>query len=76
MVLHFEVAEVRRTLGAIADDDHFDLGHNEAVAAAMLAHAFVQVREAPQVFDFFVVAFDAHAGVPAVEGLDEPDDAA
>ena len=42
----------------------------------MLAHAAVQVREAAEVGDALVVAFDAHGGVPAVEGLDEPDDAA
>ena len=74
--LHLEVAKVRRALGAVAGDEQLDLGQDEAVAAAVVAHALVQVGEAAEVLDLLVVALDAHARVPAVERLDEADDAA
>ena len=54
-------------LGAVAHDDQLDFGHDETVAAAVLAHVAVQVCEAAEVFDFSVVAFDAHACVPAIK---------
>ena len=74
--LHFKVAEVRSAFSAVAHDDHFDLRHDVAVAAAVLAHEFVQVCEAAEVFDFLLIAFNAHAGVPAFKGIDKADDVA
>jgi len=74
--LDLQVAEVRHRLAAVTHDDQLDLRDDEAVPAPVLAHVAVQVRESPQVLYLAVVAFDAHAGVPAVEGLHEPNDAA
>ena len=59
-----------------AHADELDLGEQEAVAARVLAHAAVQVREALQVLDAGLAELVAHARVPAVKGLDEADDAA
>ena len=66
----------RRRGAAAAHAEELDLRHDEAVPAAVLAHVAVQVGESAQVLDLPVVAFDAHASVPAVEGLDEADDTA
>ena len=71
-----EQAEVGHALGAHAHADELDLGEEEAVAGAVLAHAALQVRQALQVLDLGLAELVAHARVPAVEGLDEADDAA
>jgi len=39
----------------------------------VVAHDALQVGEAGEVEDLLVANFVAHAGVPAVVGLDEPD---
>ena len=70
-----EVAKVGCGLAAVADKDELDLGEDEAVAAAVLAHGVVQVGQAAEVLDALDVALDAHARVEAVEGLDEADHA-
>lgn len=72
---HLEEAEVRRALEAVAHDDELDLGEDEAVPAAVLAHDVVQVGQAPEVLDLLDVALNAHARVEAVEALDEAHDA-
>ncbi|ROW17972.1 hypothetical protein VPNG_00219 [Cytospora leucostoma] len=72
---NLEEAEVRRALGAVSHDNQLDLGQDEAVPAAVLAHDVVQVRQASEVLDLLDVALDAHARVEAVEALDEADDA-
>lgn len=56
-----EEAEMRDVEGAHADADELDFGGDEAVAARVLAHAAVQVREPLQVFDFGLAGFVAHA---------------
>lgn len=75
-----QVAEIRGvaiiTIAARADADELDLGHDEAVAAGVVAHAALEVCEAVQVLDALVRLFVAHAAVPAVEALDEADEAA
>lgn len=76
---HLQVAEVGRVgdiVVACTDADEFDFRHDEAVAAGVLAHAALEVREAVEVFDALVWWFLAHAAVPAVEALDEADEAA
>ena len=70
-----ERAELWDGLDAGADDDKLDLGEDEAVATAGVAHVVVQVGESEEILDFAVGCLGAHAGVPAVEGLDQPDDA-
>lgn len=57
-----------------ADANHLDLGHDEAVAAAVLAHDAVQVRKAGEVVDLLVGCLGAHASVPLVIRLDNADD--
>ena len=59
-----------------ADGDEFDLRDDEAVARVGFAHQAVQVREAGQVERLLAVLLAAHARVPELERLDEPDDAA
>lgn len=68
-------AKVRGALEPVAHDDQLDLCENEAVAAAVLAHDVMQVRQATQVLYALDVALDAHASVEAVERLDEADNA-
>lgn len=70
-----ELAEERGGLGAVADEDELDLGEDEAVAAAVLAHGVVDGGEAAEVLDALDVALGAHSGVEAVKGADEADDA-
>lgn len=70
-----EVGRLVRGLGAEADADELDLREQEAVAAGVVAHDALQVGEAGEVEDLLVADFVAHARVPAVVGLDEPDDA-
>lgn len=70
-----EEAKVRGALGAVAHDDELDLGQDEAVAAAVLAHDVVQVGEAAEVLDALDVALDAHARVEPVKRLGQADDA-
>lgn len=72
---NLEEAKVRGALGAVADDNELNLGQDEAVAAAVLAHDVVEVGEAAEVLDALDVALDAHAGVEAVKGLGQADDA-
>ena len=69
-------AEIRHILGASTDTDELDFGQDEAVAAAVFAHAALQMGESGQVQDFFLPDFVPHARVPAVVGFDEADDAA
>ena len=72
-----EEAEARVPFfGAHADGDEFDLRDDEAVARVGFAHQAVQVGQAGQVERLLAVLLAAHAGVPKLEGLDEPDDAA
>ena len=72
-----EAAEERVPLvGAQADGDEFDFGDDEAVARVGVAHEAVQVGEAGQVERLLAVLLAAHARVPELKGLDEPDDAA
>lgn len=71
-----KIAKMRHVLRTVAYDDKFDLGDDEAVATAVLAHTTVQVRQAAEVFNLTVIAFNTHASVPAIEGLDEAKDAA
>jgi len=61
---------------AAADAEELNLGHDEAVAAAVFAHHAVEVSEALEVEDLLGWGFAAHAGVPLVVALDETDDAA
>ena len=68
--------EIGRAFCAGAHADEFDLGDEEAVAALVFAHVVVQVREVLEVVDLFDGVSVSHAGVPAVEGFDETDDAA
>jgi hypothetical protein len=42
----------------------------------MLAHAALQVRQTVKVLNTLVRLLIAHAGIPAVEALDEPNDPA
>ena len=70
-----EVAEMGRGVRPVADKHQLDFCQDEPVPTPVLAHDVVQVREPAQVLDPLDVAFDAHARVEAVEGLDEPDDA-
>lgn len=74
--LNLQVPKVRRRLAPIPHNTDLNLRHDKPVATSMLAHAFMQMRQPSQILDFFMVALDAHAAVPAVEGLDQPDDAA
>lgn len=69
-----EVGRFVRGLSAEADADELDLRDYEAVAAGVVAHDALHVGEAGEVEDFLVADFVAHARVPAVVGLDEPDD--
>ncbi len=69
--LHFQVSKVRHLLRAVAHHHEFDLGEDEAVPTAVLAHVAVQVGEAAQVLHLAVVALHAHARVPAIKGLDQ-----
>lgn len=71
-----QVAEVRDILGAEADADELDLGDDEAVAAGMLAHVPMDLAQAGEVLDAALAHGVAHACVPAVERLDDADDAA
>lgn len=72
-----QVAEVWNGIfGSGSDAYEFDFGHDEAVAAGMFAHAAVELGQGGEVEDFALAHFVSHAGVPAVEGFDEPDDAA
>ena len=74
--LHFEKAKVRNGLGAVTHNDKFNLGDDEAVSTVVVAHVFVEVGEAAEVFYLAVVAFDAHACVPAVKRFDKTNDPA
>ena len=70
------MAEVRGAVRAGADAHQFDFGDDEAVAALVLAHVVVQLREVLEVVDLLDGVSVTHARVPAVKGLDETDDAA
>lgn len=70
-----EVAKVRGTVGAVADDDELNLGENEAVAARVLAHGVMESGKAAEVLDALDVALSAHTRVEAVKGADEADNA-
>jgi len=63
-------------LGAHADADEFDFGDEVAVAAVVLAHDALEVREVREVADVGLALAVAHAGVPDVVGFDETDEAA
>ncbi len=56
--------------------DEFDFRHDEPVAAGMLAHAAVQLRQRGQVEDLPLADFVTHARVPPVERFDQADDPA
>ena len=71
-----EKAEVRDVFRAGAHADQLDLRDDEAVAAAVLAHAAMKLRQSGEVEDFAVADFVAHARVPPVKGHDQPNDAA
>ena len=71
----FQETEVRRLGSAGPDTDEFGLGHDEAVPALVVAHVALQMGETEEVEDFFVRRLDPHAGVPALVGLDDADDA-
>lgn len=60
---------------AAADAEELDLGHDEAVAAAVFAHDALEVGEALEVEDLLGWGLAAHARVPLVVALDEADDA-
>lgn len=62
---------MRGALGTVADKDELDLGQDEAVAATVLAHNVVEVRQASEVLDTLDVTLDSHAGVEAVIALDK-----
>lgn len=68
-----KVGRFVRRFGAETDADELDLCDQEAVAAGVVAHYALQVGKAGEVEDLLVANFVAHAGVPAVVGLDEPD---
>lgn len=68
--LDLKVSKVRRGIGTIAHDHEFYFGDYEAVPAVVRAHVLVQMREAPEVLYFSVVAFDAHTRVPTIKRLD------
>lgn len=70
-----ELAKEGDEFDAVANNDELDLGEDEAVAAAVLAHGVVDGGEALEVLDVGDVALDAHAGVEVVEGADDADDA-
>ena len=74
--LDLQVAEMGNGLAAVTHNDKLDLRDDEPISAAVFPHVAVQVREAAQVLDFPVVAFHAHACVPSIKRLDQPDDAA
>ena len=74
--LDLQVAKMGNGLAAVAHNNELDLRDDEPIPTAVFSHVAVQVREAAQVLDFSVVAFDAHACVPSVKRLDQPDDAA
>jgi hypothetical protein len=61
---------------AAAHTQEFDLGHDEAVAATVLAHHAMQMCETLKVQDLLGRRLAAHACVPLVVALDKPDDAA
>lgn len=68
--------EIGHLVRAGAHADELDLGDEEAVAAAVVAHAALQVGQPGEVEDFFLPDLVPHAGVPAVVGFDQADDAA
>ena len=65
-----------RAHAAGANAEQFDLGDDEAVAAAVLAHHAMKMCQAAEILDFLLRAFTAHAGVPVIVSFDETDHAA
>lgn len=64
-----------RRVAACANAEKLDLGHDEAVAAAVLAHDALEVSETLKVEDLLRGRLAAHASVPVVVGLDKTDNA-
>ena len=62
-------------LGAEAHADEFDFRDDEAVAAVVLAHQALQVRQVGEVFHVGLAPAVPHARVPELVGLDEADEA-
>lgn len=63
-------------LSAHANADELDFSDDVAVAAIVLPHENLQMREALEVFDEGIALAMALAGVPALVRLDEADHAA
>ncbi|KAB8339091.1 hypothetical protein FH972_022027 [Carpinus fangiana] len=76
-VARHAVLALRQRVGARAHAHQLNLGDEEAVAARVLAHEAVQVRQLALVRDLGAARrLRAHARVPGRVGLDEADDAA
>jgi hypothetical protein len=74
-----QISKIRHIItivAACADANELDLRHDEAVATGMLAHATLQVGQTVEVLNTLVWLLIAHAGIPAVEALDESNDPA
>ena len=69
-------AEKGHVLRAGTHAHELDLREDEAVAAAVFAHAALQVGQSGQVEDFLLPDLVPHARVPAVVGFHQTDDAA
>lgn len=65
-----------RRVATGAHAEELDLGHDEAVAAAVLAHDALEVSEALEVKNLLGCGLAAHASVPVVVALDETNNAA
>jgi hypothetical protein len=61
---------------AAADAKELDLSHDEAIAAAVLAHDAVEMRKALEVENLLGRRLAAHTRVPVVVALDETNNAA
>lgn len=72
---NFQITKERSGLGAVAHEDELDLGEDEAVAAAVLAHDMVEGTKTAEILDALDVALDTHASVEAIEAADQADDA-
>jgi hypothetical protein len=64
---------VGRTTAAHAQE--LDLGHDEAIAAAVFAHNTVEMRKTLEVQDLLGRRLAAHTSVPVVVALDETNNA-
>lgn len=72
----FLLGVVGRVFGAGANTQELDFGDDETVAAAMLAHHAVKVRQSAEVVDLLRCVLRPHPGVPLLVSLDDADEAA